>query len=106
MESETTLICMPCLHSLFLVRLVTKPVIAAQSPHHQPACPTHSQTNVDQSSVTNEGALLEYETLQLRVTPPNVVIDNESYDDRTLVTVDSANRPGLWGIFSSSNLQA
>lgn len=53
------------------------------------------QTNVKQSSVTNEGTLLEYETLQLRVTPPNVVIDNESYDDRTLVTVDSANRPGL-----------
>ncbi|MEW5299198.1 MAG: hypothetical protein WDW38_005086 [Sanguina aurantia] len=52
------------------------------------------QTNVLQSSVTSEGALLEYETLQLRVTPQHVVIDNDSYDDRTLVTVDSANRPG------------
>jgi UTP:GlnB (protein PII) uridylyltransferase len=26
--------------------------------------------------------------------PLQVTIDNESYDDRTVVTVDSANRPG------------
>jgi len=46
------------------------------------------------SSVTTDGALLEYETLELRVHPPNVEIDTETYDDRTVVTVDSANRPG------------
>ncbi|GIL56004.1 hypothetical protein Vafri_11479 [Volvox africanus] len=47
-----------------------------------------------QSSVTANGALLEYETLELRVHPPNVNIDNEAYADRTLITLDSANRPG------------
>jgi glycine cleavage system regulatory protein len=45
-------------------------------------------------AVTNDGALLEYETLELRVHPPNVIIDNEMYEDRTVITVDSANRPG------------
>ena len=46
------------------------------------------------TSVSTEGLLLEYETLELRVHPPNVVIDNDVYDDRTVITVDSANRPG------------
>ncbi|EFJ46840.1 hypothetical protein VOLCADRAFT_121048 [Volvox carteri f. nagariensis] len=46
------------------------------------------------SSVTANGVLLEYETLELRVHPPNVNIDNETYADRTLITLDSANRPG------------
>jgi hypothetical protein len=36
---------------------------------------------------------LEYETLELRVHPPNVEIDNSNYDD-TKLTIDSANRPG------------
>lgn len=45
-------------------------------------------------AVTNDGALLEYETLELRVHPPNVIIDNDMYEDRTAITVDSANRPG------------
>jgi glycine cleavage system regulatory protein len=45
-------------------------------------------------AVTNDGALLEYETLELRVHPPNVVIDNDMFEDRTVITVDSANRPG------------
>uniref|UniRef100_A0A7S0S4Y5 ACT domain-containing protein n=2 Tax=Chlamydomonas leiostraca TaxID=1034604 RepID=A0A7S0S4Y5_9CHLO len=40
------------------------------------------------------GLLLEYETLELRVHPPNVTIDNESYLDATVITLDSANRPG------------
>lgn len=26
--------------------------------------------------------------------PPQVTVDNETYDDRTIITVDSANRPG------------
>ncbi len=46
------------------------------------------------SSVTSEGILLEYETLELRLHPPNVQIDNETYDEVTVVTIDSANRPG------------
>jgi hypothetical protein len=46
------------------------------------------------SSVTPDGLLLEYETLELRLHPPNVQIDNESYDDVTCITIDSANRPG------------
>lgn len=49
--------------------------------------------NVRQA-VTQNGTLLEYETLELRVHPPNVTVDNETYDDRTVITVDSANRPG------------
>ncbi|EFJ42325.1 hypothetical protein VOLCADRAFT_97579 [Volvox carteri f. nagariensis] len=50
--------------------------------------------NPQMSSVTSEGALLEYETLELRIHPPNVVIDNDTYDDMTVITIDSANRPG------------
>ncbi len=47
-----------------------------------------------QSSVHDDGTLLEYETLELRLHPPNVLVDNETYDDMTVVTIDSANRPG------------
>lgn len=39
------------------------------------------------------GTLLEYETLELRIHPPNVVIE-DVLDDTTMVTIDSANRPG------------
>lgn len=53
-----------------------------------------NNANGKQSSVSTDGALLEYETLELRVHPPNVEVDNETYDDRTIITVDSANRPG------------
>jgi len=45
-------------------------------------------------AVTSEGDLLEYETLELRIHPPNVNIDNNSYEDRTVLIIDSANRPG------------
>lgn len=51
-------------------------------------------SNPQMSSVTSEGTLLEYETLELRIHPPNVVIDNETYEDVTVITIDSANRPG------------
>lgn len=34
------------------------------------------------SSVSEQGVLLEYETLELRIHPPNVDIDNRVYDDR------------------------
>ncbi|CAD7701391.1 unnamed protein product [Ostreobium quekettii] len=46
------------------------------------------------SAVAPDGALLEYETLELRVHPPNVEIDNEGDEGATIVTVDSVNRPG------------
>ena len=46
------------------------------------------------NSVTAEGTLLEYETLELRLHPPNVVIDNDTYEDATVIVIDSANRPG------------
>eukprot|EP00798_Chlamydomonas_sp_ICE-L_P003114 gene3114-13125_t len=41
-----------------------------------------------------DGSLVEYETLELRLNPPQVEIDNNMYDDMTVVTIDSANRPG------------
>lgn len=47
-----------------------------------------------QTSVSNSGELLEYETLELRVNPPNIDIDNNYDPTCTLITVDSANRPG------------
>lgn len=50
--------------------------------------------NTRHSSVSVDGALLEYETLELRVHPPNVEVDNDQYEDRSVITVDSANRPG------------
>lgn len=53
-----------------------------------------AEANSTGQSVTVDGALLEFQTLELRVHPPNVEVDNETYDDRTVVTVDSANRPG------------
>ena len=40
------------------------------------------------------GSLPEWETLELRINPPNVEIDNETHDDVTAVNIDSANRPG------------
>mmetsp|Transcript_2428 Transcript_2428/g.7020 ORF Transcript_2428/g.7020 Transcript_2428/m.7020 type:complete len:583 (-) Transcript_2428:236-1984(-) len=46
------------------------------------------------ASVSREGVLLEYETLALRVHPPNIVVDNESNKLYTVLTIDSANRPG------------
>lgn len=47
-----------------------------------------------QTSVSRSGELLEYETLELRVHPPNINIDNDFSSEFTLITVDSANRPG------------
>lgn len=38
--------------------------------------------------------MLEHETLLLRVNPPNVDVDNQSHPSETVITVDSANRPG------------
>lgn len=47
-----------------------------------------------QTSVSCSGELLEYETLELRVNPPNIDVDNNYDPTCTLITVDSANRPG------------
>ena len=47
-----------------------------------------------QTSVSCSGELLEYETLELRVNPPNIDVDNNYDPSCTLITVDSANRPG------------
>ena len=33
-------------------------------------------------------------TLELRVHPPEVTVDNTSHEKWTVVTIDSANRPG------------
>lgn len=46
------------------------------------------------TAVTPEGSLLDRTVLELRVNPPNVEIDNTSYETATIITVDSANRPG------------
>jgi hypothetical protein len=52
------------------------------------------KNNVDLSSVNHTGLLLEYETLELRVHPAQVEISNDSDEHCTVVTIDSANRPG------------
>ena len=45
-------------------------------------------------AVDEEGCLLDNLTLELRVHPPEVHIDNSGDTHSTLVTIDSANRPG------------
>ena len=42
----------------------------------------------------DENGIVEYATLELRVHPPSVKIDNTLDEDSTVVIVDSANRPG------------
>ena len=46
------------------------------------------------AACSRAGELLEYETLALRVVPPNIEIENSDTESVTRVTVDSANRPG------------
>ena len=46
------------------------------------------------AACSRAGELLEYETLALRVVPPNIEIENSDSESVTRVTVDSANRPG------------
>lgn len=46
------------------------------------------------TAVTPEGSLLDRTVLELRLNPPNVEIDNTSCETATIITVDSANRPG------------
>lgn len=47
-----------------------------------------------QSAVDEDGSLLDNLTLELRVHPPSVEIDNAAHERWTVVTIDSANRPG------------
>lgn len=47
-----------------------------------------------QSAVDEDGSLLDNLTLELRVHPPSIEIDNHAHDRWTVVTIDSANRPG------------
>ncbi|KAF8072682.1 TTC21B [Scenedesmus sp. PABB004] len=49
---------------------------------------------VSSGAVTEEGTLLEYEALVSRLVPPQIRIDQEAYDDATLLVLDSVNRPG------------
>ena len=46
------------------------------------------------SAVDDDGCLLDNLTLELRVNPPTVDIANDAHERWTVVTVDSANRPG------------
>ncbi|CAG9463082.1 unnamed protein product [Pedinophyceae sp. YPF-701] len=55
---------------------------------------TNSLQNASSAVDCNTGSLLEYETLELRISPPNVSIDTETDPCSTVITVDSANRPG------------
>lgn len=50
--------------------------------------------NQNQTAVNAVGELWEPQTLQLRVTPPIVEIDNRACEDATRITLSSANRPG------------
>lgn len=53
------------------------------------------QVNDMQTAVSASGQLLEYETLELRLHPPNIVIDNDDESTNcTVIRVDSANRAG------------
>lgn len=47
-----------------------------------------------QSAVDEDGSLLDNLTLELRVHPPSIEIDNHVHEQWTTVTIDSANRPG------------
>lgn len=51
-----------------------------------------AESKEDQRAVNKNGDLLDYETLELRVHPPNIQVKIE--DNETLITLDSANRPG------------
>lgn len=55
-------------------------------------------------AVTKDGNLLDYETLELRVHPPNIRIKIE--EKGTLITLDSANRPGTLIEVCASSLLA
>lgn len=47
-----------------------------------------------ESVVTAEGTLVDYSDLELRRNPPNVEVDNKTHPSETIITIDSANKPG------------
>lgn len=47
-----------------------------------------------ESVFTPEGTLLDDPDLELRRNPPNVEVDNKTHPTETIITIDSANRPG------------
>mmetsp|Transcript_13693 Transcript_13693/g.29253 ORF Transcript_13693/g.29253 Transcript_13693/m.29253 type:complete len:515 (-) Transcript_13693:115-1659(-) len=51
--------------------------------------------HMDMRSLSVEWKLWSSAEAELRVNPPNVRVDNETFSDATLVTVDSANRSGV-----------
>ena len=53
-----------------------------------------SAQNSSAAPLLDENGMLEYATLELRVHPPSVKIDNTLEEGSTVVIVDSANRPG------------
>lgn len=50
--------------------------------------------NLSKVAVDEQGFLLDNLTLELRVHPPEVNVDNGLHETATVVTIDSANRPG------------
>lgn len=68
------------------------PAVAAAAAHIRPA--EMEAKNNCASAVTEDGSLLDNLTLELRVHPPSIEIDNHAHDKWTVVTIDSANRPG------------
>jgi hypothetical protein len=52
------------------------------------------QSDTLNPALLDEHGIIEYATLELRVHPPSVKIDNTLDDKSTVVIVDSANRPG------------
>lgn len=52
------------------------------------------EKNALNCAVDEEGCLLDNLTLELRVHPPEIHIDNAGDPNYTIVTIDSANRPG------------
>ena len=71
----------------------------AVAKHHssrpsRPGVQEKEARNQLQSAVDEDGSLLDNLTLELRVHPPSIEIDNHSHEQWTTVTIDSANRPG------------
>jgi hypothetical protein len=66
----------------------------APAAQHPPTAAAAACLAWAQSAVDEDGSLLDNLTLELRVHPPSIEIDNSAHDRWTTVTIDSANRPG------------
>ena len=47
-----------------------------------------------ESVVAPDGNVADEQDLELRRKPPNVEVDNKTHATETIITIDSANRPG------------